>query len=133
MGRPVAPAVLDLLLLTRGLIDHARGDVRANLQRAWGNAMRGMAAEQLDGDGKDLPQSPAAASKELIVLVLQLAKAHGVTGVELPGFFNEIADSGALIVTFDPDTAIRRGFALLGVVAAQRMDAEPHAQAQEIA
>lgn len=122
MRRPIAPAVLEMLLLTKPLIDQAKGEKKAAAQRAWINCMNNEAAMMLDLDdiGR-LPTNPKAACRLLLRHCLQVAKAQGMDGVELADFFNDNADQGALVSAPDPDEAIRRCLALLGILVAQRM------------
>src|SRR4051812_18006929 len=123
MRKPIAPAVLELLLLSRGLIDQARGEKKEALQRAWINAFNHEAAEMLEVDQGRLPQSPRAAIEALMRLAVQMARGDGMSGADLAQFFNDAVDGGALLDRPDPDAAVRPGFALLGVLAAHRLGA----------
>jgi hypothetical protein len=128
MRKPIAPAVLDLLLLTKSLIDQTTGNKKAALQSAWIRTFNSEAAQMLDLDVGRLPTNPRNAVRALVRECLQLAKAEGMDGVELSSFFNDNADRGALIEAPDPDQAIRRCFALLSILAARREAIEPPQQ-----
>jgi hypothetical protein len=125
MRRPIAPAVLDLLLMTKPLIDQAKGAKREAAQRAWINCMNTEAAAMLDlEDEGRLPTNPLSATRLLLRQCLQLAKSEGMDGVELQEFFNGSADRGGVIEAPDRDQAIRRCLALLGVLSAQHLAAD---------
>lgn len=123
MRRPIAPALVEFLLLTRPLIAQASGEKKAKLQRAWIAASTHEAALMLDVDAARLPQSARAATEALTKLCLQLLKAQGMTGVELGQFFNDTVDGGELLSAPDMQEALRRGFGLLTLLAAQQMQA----------
>jgi hypothetical protein len=118
MRKAKAPALVELLLLVRPLIDQTRGDKREALSRAWINAFNNMVTEMFGLDEGRLPTSKRGAIEALMRLSLQLAKDDGMSGMDLLQFYNRTADSGALIELIDHDQAITRGFGLLGVMAA---------------
>lgn len=125
MRKPIASAVVELLLLTKPLIAQtARGDKREKLQRTWINAFNHEAAQMLDLDTGRLPQSPRAAIEALMRLVMQLGKADGMTCPELRDFTDGVLDGADLIDLPDVEHGVRRGIALLGVLAARDMETQ---------
>jgi hypothetical protein len=123
--KPMLPATVELMLRVKPLIDQlAKGDKRAALQRAWINCVRDEAAAMLDQDVGRLPTNMREAARALMRACIQLASRAGLDGVELCDFFTETADSGAVAPPVDADEAIRRCYALLGVIQAHDMAAD---------
>jgi hypothetical protein len=117
------PALVDLLILTKPLIDQlSPGKKKVALQRAWINTMNNEAAGMLDLDTGRLPNTTEGAARELLRLVPQLGKAAGMDGIALQAFFSELADQGVMSPV-DPEQLIRRIYALLGVLQAQQIAA----------
>ncbi len=133
MRKPLVPATVNLLLLTQGLIAQVGGEKKKALKRAWIMTFNSEAAQMLGLDEGRLPNTPRAATEELLRLVLQLMKQSGMSGMDLTQLYGEIVDSCALMEDVDPDQAIRRGFALLGLLTAQRMTAELPPETDEVA
>jgi hypothetical protein len=125
------PAMVELLILTKPLIDQAgAGRKKTALQRAWINTMNSEAAGMLDLDEGRLPISMEGAARELMRLCPQLGKVAGMDGIALQEFFSALADQGVMAPP-DPEQLIRRVYALLGVMQAQQMAADlPHDESQ---
>lgn len=130
--KPIAPAFVELLLLVRPLIEQARGEKREALLRAWLNVFNHGTTEMLGLEDGGLPTGRRGIIVAMLRLSMQMAKADGLSGMDLLEEFNRAADSGALIGGFDADKAVERGFALLGTLAALQLDAAA-TERQEIA
>ena len=113
------PAVTNLLLTTFPLIRLTRGEKRVNLHHAWVAAAEVTALRYFDE--RALPQSSGDAVRALLIAVMNLAKQHGLSGVELADFFNDSVEAGAHLSFNDPDETVHAAHAVLALLAARRL------------
>jgi hypothetical protein len=121
---------LDLLLMTRPLIELANGDKRARARRAWLNAAHRLAGAAAGISGDHAPPTARGLALSLLRLSIMLADITGMPRDEIVTAYHDYARSGLTGSTSEIDEFLTGSLAALLHLAAVRQIAVGEARGE---